>query len=100
MKALHLSARRGGDTEEEGGGKGNEGRLDVCCLRTARASQLGRVNGRSADWLMIHSSAIRGEGSRLRRVGRPWNDFCFSASSERRTRVARVQRESKTRAPP
>lgn len=38
-----------------GGGKGNGG------LCAARSSQLGRVNGRNTDWLMIYTATIRSE---------------------------------------
>ena len=48
--------------------EGDEGRLDVCCLDAARSSQLGRVSGCGADWLMICTTAIRSERSHLRRI--------------------------------
>lgn len=69
---------------EEEVGRFNEGRVDVCRLCAARSSQLGRVNGRNTDWLMIYTSAIKSELSHLCRVEskRPsdaffeeWNDI-------------------------
>ncbi|TNN61575.1 hypothetical protein EYF80_028187 [Liparis tanakae] len=46
------------EEEEEEVGRVRKVRVDVCCLCAARSTQLGRVNGRHTDWLMIYTPPL------------------------------------------